>query len=261
MTLPDWDFAKLEELIEARGDEVIIETGVACPCRREDSFGSGIEHEKQPATLRRLNCTRCQGDGYIYRQARCIKGLLTSVESGPNRKLIEAGYAVPGDAVFSPSLDVEPIGDFDRITFTKSTFVGEGQIILRNAANIEDNAARRTGISTSEDRLWYQADCAIWCEGEDGTLYAQNTDFVLEDRTIRWVGNKPDNHTFYTLKYTAYLEWIVYNSPLARVDSGRSLAQRVLIRKKHVAFHGGSLADTPAKRQVEQETLTSRVKL
>jgi len=261
MTLPDWDFVVLEELVESRGDEVILETGVACVCRREDSAASMTTKDKQPTTLRKINCNECQGDGYIYRNARCVKGLITSIQAGPNRKLIEGGYAVAGDAVFSPSLSIGRIGDFDRITFTHSETIGDGQIIFRGAAQYNENQGLRTDLTVAEDRLYYLGDCAIWCEDENGVAYFQNADFVLEDKVIRWIGERPAIGIFYTLKYTAFLEWIVYNTPLERVDVGRSLAQKVVIRKKHVAFATGSFADTPAKRQTEQNSLTTRVKI
>jgi len=257
----DWDFPKLQELIDARGDEVIVETGVACTCRREDVLASMVERENQPSSIRQLYCIKCQGDGYIYRNARCIKGLITSIEAGPARKLLESGYAVQGDAIFSPSLDIDPLSDFDKITFLHDNTVGEGQVILRNAANLGENATRTTGVSRSEDRLWYQAACSYWCEDENGVVYSQDTDFILKDRLIRWIGNKPADGIFYTLKYSAYLEWIIYNTPLQRIDRDRSLGQRVLIRKKHVALSVGSPADTVEKRIEEQETLTTRVKI
>ncbi len=261
MPIGDWDFQKLEELIETRGDRVILETGVACTCRREDTVASMTTNENQPSTVRRINCTRCQGDGFLYRNARCVRGLITSIQAGPNRKLLEGGYAVVGDAVFSPSLNIGRIADFDRITFTKSESIGDGQVIMRGAAHHNENQDKNIGVAEDEDRLWYQGDCALWCEDENGVLYTQNEDYVLEDKIIRWIGKQPDKRTFYTLKYTAFLEWIVYNTPLSRVDNARSLGQKVLIRKKHVAFHTGSQADTPVKRQEEQTRLTTRVKI
>ncbi len=259
MTLPDWNFTLLEELIESRGDAVILETGVACTCRREDSIASLTTKEKQPSTLSRINCNKCQGDGFLYRNQRCVKGLITSIQAGPNRKLLEGGYAVAGDAVFSPSLNVGRITDFDKITFTFSESIGDGQVIFRGAAHHNENQGLRIGVAEDEDRLWYQGDEAIWCEDDNGVVYSQGADFILEDKVIRWIGTRPANGVFYTLKYTAFLEWIVYNTPLGRVDNNRSLAQKVIIRKKHVAFSTGSFADTPAKRQEEQERLTTRI--
>lgn len=261
MALPDWNFQVLEELIDARGDEVILETGVACTCRREDAIASMTTKENQPSTVRKMNCNECQGDGYLYRNARCVRGLVTSVEAGPNRKLLEGGYAVPGDAIFSPSLNAGRVSDFDRITFTHSVSVGDGQIIMRGAAQHNENQGLRIGVTVDEDRLYYMGDCAIWCEDATGGVYVQNADFVLEDKVIRWIGERPNKGTFYTLKYTAFLEWIVYNTPFTRIDNNRSLAQKVVLKKKHVAFSTGSFADTPAKRQEEQETFTTRAKI
>ena len=262
MTLPDWSFPRLEELIESRGDEVILETGVACTCRKEDALAGILTQENTVANIGQINCQRCHGDGYIYRNARVVKGLVTSIQAAPNRRLLEGGYAQAGDAVFSPSLQEEPVGDFDKITFLKSDFVGDGQVILRNAANIGENKGKNLGVSVTEDRLWYQAECAVWCEDAKGVVYSQGTDFVLEDRMIRWIGNKPNNGAFYTIKYRAYLEWIAYNTPLARRDQGRTLGQKVPIRKKHIAFSSGNInLDTPSKRQEDQATFTTRVKL
>lgn len=259
--LPDWDLNLLEELIQARGDDVILETGIACSCRRDDALAGLTTKENQPSTFRKINCTACQGDGFIYRNARCVRGLVTSVQGGPNRRLIEGGYAVPGDAVFSPSTCAGFVGDFDKVTFTYADSIGDGQVIMRGAATYGENADRLTHTQRDEDRLWYQAADALWCEDENQVVYTPNVDFVLEDKRITWIGAKPAVGVFYTLKYTAYLEWIVYNTPLLRMDNNRSLLQRVLLRKKHVAFTTGSPADTPAKRKDEQESLTIRAKI
>lgn len=197
----------------------------------------------------------------MFRNARVIRGLVTSVEAGPNRKLLEGGYAVAGDAVFSPSLNVGSITDFDRITLCQSSPISDGQVIMRGTAQHNQNQDMKIGVAVDEDRLWYYADCSLWCEDNSGVIYSEGSDFILDKHVIRWVGNQPNKGTFYTLKYRAFLEWIVYNTPLSRVDQGRSLAQKVLIRKKHVAFHSGSDANTPAGRSEEQSRLTTRVKL
>lgn len=253
----------MEELIEARGDLVIHETGVACTCRSEDSYGSMTTTDNQPTTSRRMNCSMCRGEGYVFRNAQCIRGLITSIQAGPNRKLLEGGYAVAGDAVFSPSLNSPILTDFDRVTFTQCSPISDGQVILRGAALHNQNQLIEFGLAPNEDQLWYQGACALWCEDSNGVIYDQNTDFVLADKVIRWVpgGKSPDTGTFYTLKYTAYLEWIVYNTPMSRIDDGRSLAQKVILRKKHVAFFTANEANTPAKRAEEQTRLTTRTKL
>jgi hypothetical protein len=259
--LPDWDFVALEDLVQSRGDSVILETGVACTCRATDSTASLTTKENQPATLRRFNCTTCGGDGYIYRNARCAVGLVTSIQSGANRKLLEAGYAVAGDCVFSPSAAAGAVGDFDKVTFTTSAFVGEGQVIFRQGAFQNENNSLSMGLARNEDQLWYYADCAIWCEDQNGVVYSQGSDFVFDKKVIRWIGNSPNPGIFYTIKYKAFLEWIAYSTPMARIDVGRTLGQRVILRKKHVAYSTGSSAETPLDRQIEQQAFTTRTKV
>lgn len=254
----DWDFNNLEGLIQSRGDNVIHETGVACPCRAEDVYGSTILQENRPATRRRLDCAQCGGSGWIYRNAQVIKGLVTSVEAGRSRQLIELGYAVPGDCVFSPSLNAVQVTDFDRITFQYAVPVNEGQVILRNAANLEDNAMLDLGLAANEDRLWYQADCVFWCEDEDGNVYQQGTDFTVEEKVLTWIGGRPRDGKFYTVKYNAYLEWIAYATPMTRFDVHRKLGQRVLLRKLHVAAQNDYEFDTVAKRAEQEASFTNK---
>jgi len=257
----DWDFGKLEELIEARGEEVIVETAVSCTCRNGDLYASMIEREGSPASYRRFNCSKCQGDGWIYRNARLVLGLVTGVDPGKDKALIEGGYAIPGDAVFSPSLEESTIADFDKITLLFALPLNDGQVVMRGAAHLEENAHINTDLATDEDRLWYMADCNIWCEDEDGSVYTQDADFEFEDRKLRWIGNRPLVGKLYTIKYFGFPEWIVPNQPLQRYDRGRGLGSRVLLRKKHVAYQTGSKADTPAKRQEAQRAFNTKVEI
>jgi len=257
----DWDFDLLEEFIQERGDDVIVETGVACTCRNGDLYASTIERNGAPASVRIMNCQKCQGDGWIYRNARVIHGLITSIDPGRDKRLLDIGYAIPGDAVFSPSIAIRNLADFDRITLLYPSPINEGQVILRGAAHLEENAHIDTDLEENEDRLWYMAACSIWCEDEDGVVYTQNADFVLDDRKIRWEGGRPAVGKLYTIKYFGYLEWIIYAQPFQRVDNARTLGPRLLIRKKHVAFLTGSDADTPAKRTEEQRVFTTKVKI
>ena len=257
----DWDYSKLEELIEARGTDVIHEIGVACPCRSGDSLSSFIQREGELSSPSRIGCHRCQGEGILYRDAQLIRGLITGVETGRDRKLLEAGYALPGDAVFSPSLRVRELHDFDKVTFLHSETVHEGQVVLRNAANMPETAHLRLDVEDNEDLLQYQAHCGIWCEDIDGVVYTEGVDYLFDGKRIRWTGNRPDDGVLYTVKYEAYLEWIAYTSPFDRHDNFDKLGQRVMLRKKHVHFSTGSLADTVAKRTAEESELTTRIKI
>lgn len=260
----DWDFHHLEQLIQDRGECVIHEKGISCPvCRVEDPYASMIEHEGQPATVPngQVNCPRCYGSGFVYRDAKMIKGMFTSVQAGANKQLLEGGWAVPGDAVFSPSLREEALGDFDKITLTYAIPVGSGQTLMRGAANQGMNAALDTGIAANEDRLWYRAECPIWCEDQLGTVYTYNTDYVLDGHLIRWVGQAPPKGAVYSFKYRAFLEWIVFATPMTRIDRNRSLAQKVLVRKSHTAMLNAHKVDTVEKRIEEEIAFTMKTTL
>src|SRR5690606_7997847 len=196
----DWDFPRLDGFIQSRGDDVIVETGIACPCRNRDQYASLIERNGKPANQRILGCKNCQGDGFIYRDARKVRGLLTAINPVKDLRLIESGFARPGDMTFSPELHAQQITDLDKITTLFPMSVSEGQVIMRGAAHMEDNAIFVTDLEKNEDRLWYEAVCAHWCEDINGVVYSQGADFEFEHRKIRWVGNRPDPGTLYTVK-------------------------------------------------------------
>ena len=259
----DWDFGLLDMLIQDRGDQVVWETAIACPgCRRGDATAAFNEKNSTEATnIRRFDCEACHGDGFIYRNAQVIIGLLTQVNAG-NRQLIDIGLAFPGDCVFSPSLGAPEINDMDKITLCITDVLNEGQVIQRNAARLSNAKFRHTALAANEDRLWYAGDgCAVWCEDENNVVYNVDGDYVIENNVLRWVGKRPADGVFYTIKYAYYPEWIVYASPLQRFDRGRDLKQRVVLRKKHTAFMNSTEKATPAQRQAEQVALTGRLKI
>jgi len=171
------------------------------------------------------------------------------------------GYAVPGDCVFSPSLRAREVQDFDKVTLGYAAPVSGGQIIMRNSANLNDNALRSLGLSNVEDRLWYQADCVTWCEDDEGVLYTNGVDFSIDGKTLTWGDNRPRDGQMYTIKYNAFLEWIVYASPMTRFDQGRTLGQRVLLRKVHIAAQNDFEFDTAAKRGDQEQSFTRTTKV
>jgi hypothetical protein len=264
MTLgADWDFGLLDQLIQDRGDQVVLELAVACPaCRKGDATSALNEKNSTEVTnIRPIECGSCHGDGFLYRNAQIITGLITQINAG-NRQLLDLGLAFPGDCIFSPSLNAPDINDMDKITLCVTDVLHEGQVIQRNAAKLSNAKVRPTTLLATEDRLWYPSDgCAVWCEDENNVVYDNYADFQLIDNRIRWVGKRPSDGVFYTLKYHYYPEWIVYASPLQRVDRGRDLKQRVVLRKKHTAFMNSADKATPAMRQADQLALTGRVKI
>jgi len=259
----DWDFPLMEEFIQDREDQVVWETAIACPtCRKGDATAAFNEkNSTEVVNIRPIDCPTCHGDGFIYRNARLITGLLTQINAG-NRQLIDLGLAFPGDAIFSPALTSPDMHDMDKVTMCITDVLHEGQVIQRNAARLSNAKARPTDLDASEDRLWYPGDgCVVWCEDANNVVYFSPGDFQIIDNRIRWVGNRPADGVFYTIKYHYYPEWVVYASPLQRVDRGRDLKQRVVLRKKHLAFMNSTEKATPAMRQAEQLALTGRVKI
>lgn len=263
MSAADWDWGLLEELIEDRGDQVIWETAIACAtCRRSDGTSAFNEKNSTEATnIRDFNCQSCHGDGFVYRNAQVIKGLLTQVNAGA-RQMTDMGLIYPGDCTFSTSLRAPDLEDMDKVTLTITDVLNEGQVVQRNAAYLSNAKLRPTDLLPTEDRLWYAGDgTVIWCEDANNVVYDADIDFQVVDNKVVWLGRKPADGVFYTIKYRYYPEWIVYASPLQRVDRGRDLKQRVVLRKKHVAFMNSTDKATPAQRQEEQLVLTGRMKI
>ena len=223
----DWSFPLLEDHITNRGTEVIHEMGLACHCRNTDPLA--------PLDTLRVGCDTCLGTGYYYRNPRRIDGLLTSIKTDQN--LILAGYIAPGDCIFSPHMYLHPqVEALDKITFTHPQPVNEGQVIVRGAAHRGENKILKTYLNENEDRLFYTGLKSMWCEDENGILYEEGSDFVIEGKVIRWLTNKMRLNTRYTLKYEALLEWIAFSSPFERRDRDRDLGPKVLLRKLHVAI-------------------------
>ena len=54
----------------------------------------------------------------------------------------------------------------------------------------------------------------------------------------------------------AYLEWIVFTSPMSRRDKGGSLGYRVILRKKHAV----NLKDPITEELLEKSAFQSRVR-
>lgn len=259
----DWNFDLLEEFIQDRGDQVIWETSIACPlCRRDDSVASFNEESSTEMTrIRRVNCPNCHGEGYLYRNAQLITGLMTQINAG-NRQMLPEGLAFLGDFVFSPSLKVPDLQDMDKVSFLTTEVLNEGQTIQRNAAGMSEARLTNSSLSSAEDRLWYPTDgTVVWCEDENNVIYYPGSDFVAEGTKVIWKGRKPADGVFYTIKYHYYPEWIVYASPLQRIDRNRDLKQRVVLRKKHVVFMNAMGKATPEQRQEEQLALTGRIVL
>jgi hypothetical protein len=160
------------------------------------------------------------------------------------RNILDAGVAQPGDMQFSPGPgeaggcgSTRRVGNGDKFTATWDQPLDDGQTIVRGAAHMDENLRLEFNVNPDEDRLWYEPGSALWCEDEDGVVYKPG-DFELgPGRVIHWVGNRPQIGTKYTLKYTAYFEWIVWAPPQERVDHANlDLGPLIFLRRRHIAF-------------------------
>jgi hypothetical protein len=236
------NFRMQDGLISNRGQVVVHEIGLSCTCR------SGNWGEDVVGGSGRLACGGCE-NGILYRKPFQIMGLISSISS--NRQLIETGFINPGDCVLSvsPNLEVPP-SDFDKITFTWPENVSDGQVIIRG-----ESIDTRLGLADNEDFLHYHGAQAIYCEDEYGREYKEGSDFYFKDKKIVWT-NPPEDKTRYTIKYKAYLEWIVYDSPMSRRDRDIDLGFRVVLRKKHLV----NLRDPVDESPLDKAQFRSRVR-
>lgn len=229
----DWTFSAHEGQINNRGETVIHEIGLRCPCNNEDTYAGSIIRKDVPRRRKTFACSNCDGSGYIYRSPRTIVALITAISEDYSRQ--ESGWAMPGDAVMSPKPNYI-VSTGDLITFTWPQPLDEGQVIIRGSAQMSDNTARKTDLNEDEDRLWYHAVDSLWCEDLEGHVYRDKADFMLDgSKVIKWVGNSPRKGLGYTIKYRAYIEWESWAPPSVRRDRDRDLGVRVLLRKRHVA--------------------------
>ena len=230
-------------LIANRGQVLVHEMGVSCTCR------SGDRSEPVVGGSGKFNCGKCE-NGIMYRNPRQIMGLISGI--GYQRQLLETGFANPGDCVLSvsPNLDAPP-ADFDKITFTWPENINDGQVIIRGAEGENPHVS----LKANEDRLHYKGAKSLHVEDEDGVIYYENSDFYFEGRKIVWI-NAPEKNKRYVIKYMAYLEWIVFNSPMSRRDKDGSLGYRVILRKKHIV----NLKDPIEEELLEKASFQSRVR-
>lgn len=247
--------------IAERGSQMIHEVALNCPkCRTSDTPANlvrdGLFQTRSPS------CPACGGDGWLYREPVVVTGLATSIRQQNN--IIDSGVAIPGDMQFSLSAQAfirtttpRRVAQYDKFTATWAQPLDGGQTIVRGAAHIDDNVRFVRNVDVDEDRLWYEPDAGIWCEDENGKTYSPMGDFVLgPGRVIKWIGNRPVDAVKYVIKYTAYMEWLVYAPPQERVDrDNRDLGPLVFLRRRHIA----SVNTSPYVTSQDRVPLNDRV--
>ena len=201
----------IDQFTEDEGEEVLHSIGMRCFCHGADG---------QPDPL----CREHENGGWLYLNETRIIGLVTDISQ--RRELMETGVFMPGDCVFSPTSDAE-ISEGDKITFTWALPYGQGDVLVR-----------RNGDA---DTLYYSAVKGMVCIDQDKTFYRHGADYQLDGKSIIWEwggkptsGKSPSIGTKYTIKYTAFIEWIAFVPPITRISAGVDMGSKVMLRKKHL---------------------------
>jgi hypothetical protein len=249
-----------EGLMGDRGTRMVHEMALACPkCRTSDPAANMLQGGK---FQRRLpDCPNCGGDGWLYRDPIIVIGLATSMRQQANP--VDVGIVQVGDMQFSllpgafGSSTPRRVSANDRLTQLWDTPLDDGQTIVRGAAHLSTNARFAKFINPNEDRVWYEPQHGLWCEDENKVKYHDGSDFTLgPGKLINWIGNKPAIGTKYVLKYTAFLEWIVWAPPQERTDRGeKDLGQLLMLRKRHIA----NINESPFVTEDDRQPLSGRV--
>ena len=240
----EFDFALQDGFINERGTAMIHETAIKCPvCIAEDTFAGMLNDGEQRRGL--PFCNSCSNTNWLYRNPKIVIGLVTNIRHQKN--ILDAGEATGADLTFSPLIQGDDeethVGAYDKLTATWAEPLDDGQVIVRGAGTMGENARLSTNLASNEDRLWYEPHSALWCEDQNGTVYREGSDFTLgPGKVITWVGNKPIVGYAYTIKYKAFCEWISWRPPTERLDRDRNLGQLVFLRKKHTVFVNSPLA-------------------
>lgn len=242
----DLNFESLEGIIQNRGMQVLHEIGIPCPCRTVDTRQGFVGSSEQ-------DCPSCLGRGFVWRDPVLLQALITNLTF--TRELATAGWTVPGDLTLTPSQQEREIGDFDRVTILVPIGV-DPQIIVRGQKSAL--TPRPKGLESNEDFLFWQAGekAAIWVEDEDAVPY-KYPQYELEGRKIIWTEESgPAVGKRFVVKYRAHQEYIVYQRPLARYDRGRSLGQRVLLRRIGIPGEGERRQITAPWQERMQNNIT-----
>lgn len=131
----DFDTEQFLRVIKQKGYYVIWKKAMICPCRSPET--------DQP----RVNCTACDGNGFLYRDPIETQALLTGIDSK------QSFFKIPGHWLEGQcSITVEPqyrLGFFDSIQMRDALMVYNEWVIKGNRRGI------RSTLPTNTDRARY----------------------------------------------------------------------------------------------------------
>lgn len=172
----------------------------------------------------RSDCKAHDITGSVYGDRNEIIGLVTDITQ--RKELASTGLFIPGDALFSPPSNIT-VSEGDKITLQKPLPFGGGDALSRGVEKY--------------DLLFYEAVSGIFCMDEKRIRYQEGIDYCFDGQHIVWQwtgkpaeGKAPPFGTSYTVKYRAYIDWIVFMPPMERFSHGADLGNRVAIRKLHL---------------------------
>ena len=209
--MPPIPVAAVDQFVMDEGETVRHLIGLRCFCH-------GADGQPDP------NCQAHEMGGWLFTNEEIITGLITDISQ--RRELMETGVFNPGDCIFSP-LSSDTISEGDKIIFTWPLPHGQGDPLQR-------------GNGPSEN-LYYEGTSGIVCLDEDKVFYKDGIDYQLQGRQILWqwagkpaVGKAPAIFKRYTIKYNAFIEWLVFVPPITRISAGEDVGAKVMLRKKHL---------------------------
>ncbi len=218
----DFNLKDHARFVKDRGESVTWYRMTPCPCSEGGDMGRS-----------NLICPYCLRTGQRYEAGQEIVAVITGINR--QRAWLESGMATPSDLVMSLSpQESARVSDWDIVELSgwDAGQVTQGEIIKRSPLGLTD-------------QLQFQGVSALSCYSIDPeTLavqqtYEQGLDFALSGKTLTWFGSPrplPEPESFYSLKYTALYQWVVFSPPGDRFDRGVSLGDKVMLRQRQTAM-------------------------
>lgn len=201
----------IDNFVRQEGELVWHSIGMRCWCTGKDG-------------QLRSDCKTHDITGSVYGERNEITGLFTDITQ--RKELASTGLFLPGDALFSPPSDVT-ISEGDKIVLQKPLPFGSGDALSRGAEKT--------------DLLFYEAVSGIFCMDEMKAKYQEGVDYRFDGKQIEWhwtgkpaEGKSPAFGVRYTVKYRAYIDWIVFMPPMERFSHGADIGSKVALRKLHL---------------------------